>query len=206
MPNGVVTHCMSCGKQHPPEHNKKFCSECRGWLTPRRCTRCHELKSTKEGFYSVYNNTEFTPECKECRKKRKVEQRMLRTHGTQSELDRVPQRRQEALAIEENNYAAFKEAIKDRKFLSEAEWYETCSFFGGCALCGEPHIEVRMPWLTPDEGGGYVKYNMIPMCGSCNKKIPTTQHSFRWLYTTGILPSEAKEKLRAFFDEVMKNG
>jgi len=51
--------------------------------------------------------------------------------------------------------------------MTEQEWLKNCSYFKGCAMCGEHDIQVRQYFIPRKDGGRYTKKNMIPMCPTC---------------------------------------
>lgn len=57
--------------------------------------------------------------------------------------------------------------LKDYHTLTEEEWAVTCSYFDGCALCSDEHIEGRKMFLLAKDGGRYTFFNVIPVCGKC---------------------------------------
>lgn len=53
--------------------------------------------------------------------------------------------------------------------LTEDEWQRRCNFFNGCAMCGG-RIEVRSMYFPRYLNGSYSPWNVIPLCGECQKK------------------------------------
>lgn len=69
------------------------------------------------------------------------------------------------------------------KPLSEAEWLEACRYFGGCAVCGSEHIEVRQFFVTPGQTDqiSYSAINVFPTCGTCATHTRKVANPFKWL-------------------------
>lgn len=53
--------------------------------------------------------------------------------------------------------------------LTEEEWQKRCNFFNGCAMCGGK-IEVRTMYFPRYLNGSYSPWNVIPLCGECQKR------------------------------------
>lgn len=68
------------------------------------------------------------------------------------------------------------------KVLSEEQWLETCRFFGGCALCGNEHIESRQFFINFKDGGKYTVWNMFPACSECSKHVRQVSNPFVWMH------------------------
>lgn len=70
---------------------------------------------------------------------------------------------------------------KEIKPMTEDEWHKVCEYFGGCAVCGEPHIESREFFLGFQDGGRYTAWNMFPQCGKCATHTRFVSNPFIWL-------------------------
>lgn len=85
---------------------------------------------------------------------------------------------------------AFKEWCEQLKSLpvtntlTEQEWQEACRFFKGCALCGNEHIENRMFFIRPKQGGKYNKTNIFPTCVRCGTIHIRSANPFSWVKHT----------------------
>ena len=54
------------------------------------------------------------------------------------------------------------------QLLSEQDWRRACSFFNGCAFCGNT-IETRAMFFTDKLHGKHTPWNVIPLCGACQR-------------------------------------
>jgi hypothetical protein len=75
-------------------------------------------------------------------------------------------------------------------YITNDQWLETCAHFKGCALCGEDEtgnrgIDARGYFITPQEGGKYCVWNVIPMCEYCATAQRTQPNLFR-MYNTRL--------------------
>jgi hypothetical protein len=107
----------------------------------------------------------------------------------------------------ETRYNTWKEVIAKLPFkpISEQEWLAACSHFGGCAICGDDHIETRQYFIPFKDGGKYTAYNVFPMCGKCSTHAKRLLNPFTWFdryYGKGGLnvTKEAGEKLVAYLE------
>lgn len=55
--------------------------------------------------------------------------------------------------------------------LTSADWQHALNYFNGrCAICGRPpglfHVLAQDHWIPVSGGGGFTKYNIIPLCHS----------------------------------------
>lgn len=199
--DNCVTHCINCNKEYGPmimAIGIKYCTDCGYALTPRRCTRCHEIKPVKTGFYNRLKNMKFETHCRTCRVDTRRDLRALRTEEKVTDMHAGGRRRLAKKAKAVEDAAKHLERIKNETTLTEAEWRGTSVYFNGCALCGETHVEARFPWRTPEEGGKYVKHNMIPLCGKCTKAVPSNKEPLHWLLHTTTVTEERVAKLYAF--------
>lgn len=71
--------------------------------------------------------------------------------------------------------------VTSTKTLTEAEWLETCRYFGGCATCGNSHVESRQYFVPFSAGGRYTVWNVFPMCADCAKHLRLISNPFIWL-------------------------
>ena len=60
-------------------------------------------------------------------------------------------------------------AAAPRIALTEQEWIHRCKFFNGCAVCGAA-IEVRSKYFPNYLNGTHSAWNIIPLCGTCQKR------------------------------------
>lgn len=90
------------------------------------------------------------------------------------------------------------------KPVTEEQWIEACSYFEGCAICGEEHIESRQFFVPFEEGGRYAAWNIFPMCGKCSTYARKIKNPFKWIDRSigtasllGLTP-ERSERLQAY--------
>lgn len=55
------------------------------------------------------------------------------------------------------------------KLVSEDDWHRACTFFNGCAFCGNT-IEVRAMYFPTIACGQHTPWNVIPLCSDCMKR------------------------------------
>lgn len=124
-------------------------------------------------------NGGHTRRCKECDP---AYQRL--TYKLNPEYDKASVTRYvERLKAEaEQQYEEWMELTNiDFKPLTEKDWLEACSYFGGCAICGNEHIETRHFLLPFKEGGRYAAWNVFPLCLKCSVVTKNYKNPFLWL-------------------------
>lgn len=53
--------------------------------------------------------------------------------------------------------------------LTDAQWADLKSAWGGCAYCGKQDAQLQKDCMLPiSRGGRYTLANVVPACGSCN--------------------------------------
>lgn len=115
--------------------------------------------------------------CVDCERERKKEYDKANPDKRKDRYDAFMQRRLERAG------AAFDEWVTDQpamKVMTEEQWLETCSYFEGCCICGDEHIETREFFVPFQEGGRYAVWNILPMCGTCGKTTRTVKNPFEW--------------------------
>ena len=159
--------CTKCGWKFPYSYTKKKCRFCRSYLDTLYCKKCKQNKKLEE-FSSGY--------CKPCASRSVIEHQKRNPEKTRK-------RKNEA-------YAKYKQMENEKmnkllqvkaKTMTEEEWLKICEYFGGCAICEDPHIEVRSFFIPFEEGGKYTAWNMLPLCGKCSASIPRYKNPFIWL-------------------------
>lgn len=177
----MIRKCLSCGKEHGPEYTRTMCSHCKTLLTIQQCTMCKEWLPNDS--YYVYasgvNKGYLNRRCKQCTKTQKTERDKA---NREQHLARNRRKRDKQRRIAEERLAEWKE-LTDIPFvmLTEKEWLNTCSYFGGCAVCGADHIEARQFFINFEHGGRYTPWNMYPICGQCAKLVRKIENPFAWL-------------------------
>lgn len=66
-------------------------------------------------------------------------------------------------------------AMAPRIAMSKFEWDHRCKFFGGCAICGG-YIEVQHKYFPSSLNGSYTPWNVIPLCGNCERSLRMLGH------------------------------
>lgn len=93
------------------------------------------------------------------------------------------------------------------KALTEDQWLKACSHFNGCAWCGSDSIDARTMFVSPDDGGMYTAWNIIPTCTMCAmsikaKKDPISTAKF---YGGDDKPLESLVVIMDYLEEAIKN-
>lgn len=150
---------------------------------------CHDCKNAKS-----YNHNKEHPECRIGISKRAYEKRLNIASAQYDEW--------------------LKKSSLPFRPMTEHEWLKTCSYFNGCAICGNEHIETRQFFIQFTEGGKYTVWNIIPMCSICAKHRfmaanPFIQLKYGAFVKLGI-NEERREKLlvhlMAMVEKEMENG
>ncbi|MNB67576.1 hypothetical protein D3C87_1230790 [compost metagenome] len=195
-----VRRCTNpeCGWEFPLSYRLSKCRFCGSFLDTFQCFVCHEWKPESE-FYR-YKAGGIRLMCKPCAKinGRKFSDNnkewRLKYHG-----DYRAKRQREAEKI----YEEWKNTSQlPFKPLTEDQWLEACRYFNGCALCGNPHIEVRQFFLEFQNGGRYAPWNVYPTCTDCNPKVRRTENPFAWLRSqirAGKIEKKYYDKLVEYF-------
>jgi hypothetical protein len=99
------------------------------------------------------------------------------------------------------------------KPLSEQQWLEACSYFDGCAVCGNEHIEIRQFFVNFKHGGRYTAWNVYPMCGKCATYTRQIENPFVWLdkhlstsYAMGMTEQRAERLVSYLQSQIEKVG
>lgn len=134
--------CPTCGHVYPWQVPRSMCRYCKTEFTRGTCYVCREYKDhIRHG------------KCREC----------------SNEINSRSSKRQAANAAQE--YAEWVNKItsvpKPLKTLTEDDWLYACSYFNGCAICGEDTIDARVLFVPGHRGGTYTMYNVIPACEKC---------------------------------------
>lgn len=63
--------------------------------------------------------------------------------------------------------AAIASIPKTYPTLTERQWLDACTYFDGCAKCGNKAIDTRGFFIGAELGGRYCDWNIIPLCERC---------------------------------------
>lgn len=88
--------------------------------------------------------------------------------------------------------------------LTEDQWLQTVSYFRGCAICDDEHVEARTFLLPFQKGGRYAPWNMLPMCGKCARYSRRMSNPFTWLRNSYVaktlgLTTERRKMIEEYF-------
>lgn len=151
--------CEGCGWEYPITYTNAKCRFCGSLVEGakqlrRRCPMCNEIK--------LFNTADTY--CRSCKNEyARVEIAKF------VELEREWQSIAEAL-MKYSFTDRISKIPKPYKFLTEKEWYQTCSYFNGCALCGADEISTRAFFIPFKDGGRYCAWNVIPLCEECTTR------------------------------------
>jgi hypothetical protein len=170
-PQNATAHLAICY----PNYELKTTAPTRyGPFADKKCPTCGVVQSPenyhKRGPDKYAKGWQLRYQCKECEKVK---------HKARSYA--WVNRKKETY---EDMYVTWKESTRTvpKQNLSEDDWHKACSFFGGCTLCSESHIETREFFQKSTDGGQYSKWNILPMCSKCSTMFRTITNPFL-LYT-----------------------
>lgn len=164
--------------------NTKTCKGC-GWIYPlitpySTCRFCG--RAFTEGICSVCgeHSDDIIPSTKLCRKcynKRNGVYQKRVLHTTDDNQKYYRRLCKEA----DERFAAWTKQLSSitTHTLTEDEWLECCSYFGGCALCNSDQIDARGYFIRFEDGGKYNACNVIPICDKCATAIKYQSNPFR---------------------------
>lgn len=160
------------------------------------CPGCHQVKTREELVRGTYR-------CKICERARHSYSKNFMDPGQRRED--ITQAKYELRRTYDEHLEEWQsklKAIDDKvKILNEAEWRRATMYFNGCALCGEPEIEVRYQLLTPELGGRYTVLNTIPVCGDCVKVPRRHVNPFEWLAKSVNVTRTCEIKILQYLEE-----
>lgn len=200
--------CKGCNWEYPDRYNRTSCKFCKCKFDEKYCVGCDKVLSLKD-FYMDGNK--YRSQCRKCNADR------LRQYDKQNP-ERVKARkirnRMEKLEQLDILHQSWLDKVKvPFKPLSEDEWHKACQYFGGCALCGNEHIEAREFFLPFGKGGKYAAWNMFPLCGKCATISRRVENPFRWLdnregylATIGISTERRQKLIDYFYQQIEKVG
>ena len=72
------------------------------------------------------------------------------------------------------------------RILKEEDWWDICSYFNGCAVCGQESIDTKAFLVPPMLGGKMYTYNVYPICDECQSALikNRTDNPFTDFYRT----------------------
>ena len=170
--------CPNCGHAYPSSFTGTKCKFCGTFFNEQYCIVCKRV-FPKDVFYTRSNGY-LTRRCPECNRKNA---RDWDNAHPEKRLERVYRFMNKRAKKADLSYNQWIEATSNLQspIMSEDEWLETCRYFGGCAICGNEHIESRQFFIPFNDGGKYTSWNMFPLCGKCAAKLPLSLgNPFRW--------------------------
>lgn len=186
--------CTKCNREHPLSYISAKCRWCSTLLTTQLCTYCKKWLPTD--MYKFTKTNVLISGCRTC--KTNNSNQYDKDHPEKT----LARKRAWALQRRQAAEAKYEEWLlkTDKVFkpLKEADWIETCSYFGGCAVCGKEHIESRQFFVQFEEGGKYTTWNMFPMCAGCAHRPRMLENPFAWINTlisTGRITHERSDRL-----------
>lgn len=171
--------CPGCKWEYPWTFQGTLCTFCKTEFAEQFCNTCEVWKPSTEFYARTYPNgkTYRRKECKVCMRERKKAHDRANRDQRYARDRRFIDKRRETL---KQQYDEWRERIAKlpMKPLSEQQWLTTCSYFGGCAICGNEHIETREYFIPFVDGGTYTVWNIYPMCGNCAIKSKQINNPF----------------------------
>lgn len=147
-----IKKCNNCGREFPATHKARRC-DCGAYFKMGYCSVCGEWKENLR-----------VNRCRECETEQHRAWREGRRNNGDSNLKKW--------------LGAISRIPTPHKTLTEEEWLEACKHFGGCAYCGNPHIESRSMFIPFKDGGRYCAWNIIPACEECETRQKTIPNPF----------------------------
>lgn len=168
----MIVKCTGCGWEYP-QPGRLNCRFCNTILPIQVCKACKVPKqlSNFDTIFDKRNGVHYPRhQCKACEGRRVC---------ANSKAKRLVYKQQIKELFNE-----WRTMITDLTFvpMTEEEWIKTCRYFGGCAICGESHIEVREFFVAFKDGGRYTVWNMFPMCSTCARPLRAARNPFRWMH------------------------
>lgn len=202
--------CPKCKWQYPSTYNYVKCKYCDTMFDEQRCTMCKQLVPT----YKFYKRSDgrLTRRCPDCNRKDSREWDANNKEAKAARNHRMMEKHMVAAEMALYNWLD-KSGDITFKSMKEDEWLEACRYFGGCAICGNEHIETRHFFIPFEEGGKYTAWNMIPLCGPCAAAIPKSiKNPFSWFNkylgnaTALGLNEDRKHKIVTYLTKKMKEA
>lgn len=147
--------CSKCGWEFPENYPGRTCKFCSGKLIGHHCVDC--------GVWVPGMKWPLV-RCTKCETKRFAACIARRKELVASQLKEW----QDIIAKVPTPY----------RTLTEKEWLEACSYFGGCAFCGKPQIDVRVMFIPFKSGGRYCAWNIVPSCEACATRCTPKYNPF----------------------------
>lgn len=208
----LVRVCPKCGHEHPSRLNARKCIMCKEYLSHLWCF--YGQHYVEKDLMTWSKKGEPYNYCKKCNS--------LKRMAADKKNPEARKKRQNAFVDRlRSKYDVLRDQLlelneKTFKPMTEDEWHAICNHFGGCALCGEEHIESRQFFINYKHGGKYSKWNMFPLCSKCTRYTKKVDNPFYWLDDTTSMnltrkgiTKERREKLYNYFVsqiEKVKNG
>lgn len=194
--------CPKCKWKYDLDYYFNKCPDCKVEFDVKRCKVCKEPKPI-DMFHLQNKKGSRDNRCRDCENKRnlKYDKDNPDKHRERTQRHRDRRRKRAGELYDE----WVKTTNVPFKLMSESEWLETCSYFNGCAICGEEHIETREFFIRFQDGGRYAPWNMIPMCGKCATYGCVTGNPFIWAEHSLLndksrrLTAERKDKILDYF-------
>lgn len=180
--------CKGCGWVYPMSHPGERCKFCKTVFDIICCKRCGQLYTAEERITS-----DSLPVCPDCYRKA--------IHGYYTTNK---EKRHATYAVrQEDLMRRVKQVPKNYHSLTESEWIEACRYFNGCAMCGSDEIDSRVLLLSPQQGGRYCSWNVVPMCHNCATHWRPVSNVFQTFdeqskkahYASGTTRRESLEKI-----------
>ena len=196
-----VRICTNCKWEYPLHYKYSKCRWCNAFLDKHICWMCNKLKPLSEYYFHKSGKNAGTIKriCKDCNRFRSTKE-SEDYHKYYDRHLRFIQRKKEYLKKLYQDWLQITNV--PFKPLTEKEWLEACAYFNGCAICGNPDIEVRQFFVKFEKGGRYTPWNVFPVCGNCNKYNRYVENPFVWLEYVSKrfnMSKERKEMLINFF-------
>ena len=202
----LTRKCSKCGTVFPKSFVALKCSICGTPMEKMVCCKCKQIlprsyfTTRKSGVYKGAINRRCTPCSKAMKKKWDDDNPDRKRARNTAFLERRADKADE-------DYREMLDALATIEFkpMSEEQWLKTCSYFEGCAICGNEHIESRKFFLQFEHGGKYAVWNILPMCWDCGKHTAKLTNPFKWIdryigaTTTYGLTHERRARILEYF-------
>jgi hypothetical protein len=178
----VKRTCSKCGWVFPSTYNKSRCNICGNLLSIQYCPKCKQFLPLSNFSWRSSDKRVLRSYCDECHKRFAIEYRLKYPERSKRYHKNTYIRQNEEVEKRYKEWLSTIKALGKISPLTEEEWHEAVDFFKGCAICGDPHIEIRTLFILTKCGGGYNKTNVFPTCATCGTRKRTQENPFRWLH------------------------
>lgn len=154
--------CKSCGWVYPITQRDLKCPLCGVFFDTVTCKTCGAVVSGND-------RVPKKAQCKKCHNEEERQHMIKYVHLHTAKLE----------ALHEEWLDRIAAVPKDYPTLTEEQWLEACTYFNGCAWCGDHDIDTRGFYVDFQRGGRYCDWNIIPLCKVCARSVTSELNPYR---------------------------